>query len=370
MTQRAKKKLAIYWAAGCGGCEISVVNLHETLLEVAQLADLVFCPCLVDTKEDELAEMPDDSIDVALINGAIRNDHNEEMAHLLRRKAKLVVAYGSCANSGCVPGLSNLGTVDDHLRTVYDSQPTTDSTKGTIPQPRVEVPEGVLRLPLLYDQVRRLKDVVEIDYAIPGCPPEPHQSGPAILTLLHGENLPPRGATVGAGPASVCEECPRTRKGKLITSLKRTWEIDPDPDLCLLDQGLVCMGIATRGGCGGLCPKANMPCIGCYGSPEGVRDQGAAMAAALGSAVDVTPSRGAGDDHAGDHARQLFDAIPDWAGTFYKFTLPSSMLDNAARRYSERDEPQLQEPPPAGDPAPTGTPGPAYGAPWTVPARG
>lgn len=329
----ASRTLSMYWAAGCGGCEISVVNLHEGLLDVIATADLVFCPCLVDTKLSDLEAMPDASIDVTLFNGAMRNEDNVEMARLLRRKSRLLVAYGSCASSGCIPGLSNLSTLAEHLDTVYRDHPGLDNPHGVVPREHSPVPEGTLHLPRLAERVRTLRDVVPVDYVVPGCPPEPLATAQALLALLDGTDLPPRGSVLAGGDSTVCAECPRRREGKLLTGFRRTWEIDPDPELCLLEQGLVCMGIATRDGCGALCPAVNMPCLGCYGPPEGVRDQGAAMTSALGAAIDVAPARGLHDEEVSAYADSVLDGIPDWAGTFYRFSLPSSTLDAVATRH-------------------------------------
>ena len=86
------------------------------------------------------------------------------------------------------------------------------------------------------------------------------------------------------------------RNNKTITQFYRTYEIDPGPRACLLEQGIVCMGIATRDGCGALCPQVNMPCTGCYGPPEGVRDQGAKMVSALGSVLDFGELQGTSEE--------------------------------------------------------------------------
>jgi len=344
MSDRAR--LAIYWAAGCGGCEISVLNLHEQLLDVIALADVVFCPALVDTKRADVEAMPDagepGSIDVCLLNGAMRTSENIEMAHLLRRKSRVLIAYGSCSNSGCVPGLANLTGVEDILRTVYTTRPSGDNPGGTVPRQHIPVTEGALELPLLAERVVPLHEVVPVDYAIPGCPPEPAATAPVLTGLLHalttGGELPPPGSVLGAGPSTVCVECSRRREGKIITAFRRNHLVDPDPELCLLEQGLVCMGIATREGCGALCPAVNMPCIGCYGPPAGVRDQGAAMVGALGAAIDVAPAVGTGDDGPAAYADSVLDGIPDWTGSLYKFSLAASRVETVANRHRARGE--------------------------------
>jgi F420-non-reducing hydrogenase small subunit len=333
----------MYWAASCGGCEIAVLNLDEVLLDLLGKAEIVFGPAFVDTKYADLEAMPDGSIDVTLFNGGIRTEENVELAHLLRRKSQLLVAFGSCAGSGCVPGIANLHPVQDQLRTVYGGQPSMDNPNRVIPRPRSEVPEGALRLPLLTERLRPLRDVVEVDYSIPGCPPEPHVLAGPVMTLLDGENLPAKGSVLGGGPSTVCAECPRRREGKRVTGFKRVFQIDPDPELCLLEQGLVCMGVATRQGCHALCPKVNMPCIGCYGAPEGIRDQGAAMAGALAAAIDVTKAATVaqrhGDDAVAGYVDDVLDTVPDWVGTFYKFSLAASSLDAAAHLHHPSKQP-------------------------------
>ena len=80
----AKGKLAIYWAASCGGCEISILQIDAKILDVDAAFDLVFCPCIADGKVRDIEHMADDEIDVCLFNGGIRNSEQEYMARLLR----------------------------------------------------------------------------------------------------------------------------------------------------------------------------------------------------------------------------------------------------------------------------------------------
>lgn len=95
--------------------------------------------------------------------------------------------------------------------------------------------------------------------------------------------------------------------------------------MCLLEQGLMCMGIATRGGCGALCPRVGMRCEGCYGLLDGVEDQGANMISAIASVVNVGKP---GDDEAELERRigVAMDSIVDPAGTFYRFNMAHSLL--------------------------------------------
>jgi F420-non-reducing hydrogenase small subunit len=183
------------------------------------------------------------------------------------------------------------------------------------------VPQGTLRIPHMWNTVRSLSQVVDVDYIIPGCPPQPEQIasvvGAVIDILQNGKPLPAKGTVLGAEARALCEECPRKKDVKKIRRFVRPHEIVPDPEICLLEQGMVCMGPATRAGCGAKCVKANMPCRGCYGMPANVRDQGAAMASAIAGVLDVAdPSEIA----------PLVASIPDLHGTFYRFSLATSTL--------------------------------------------
>lgn len=316
-----KAKFAMYWAASCGGCEIATLNIGEKILDVDANFDIVFWPVAMDGKVKDVEALPDGYITLCLFNGGIRTKENEEMAHLLRRKSQILVAFGSCANEGCVPGLANFYSRSDILDTVF-STITTDNPQGARPVFKTRVPEGEISLPEFEPVLRTLDQVVKVDYYIPGCPPESHQIAAVIDTVikvLHGEaQLPPAGATLGAGDSTVCDECPRTRNVKMIKKFTRVQDLDQiDAELCLLEQGIPCNGPATRSGCGSLCPKASAQCIGCYGPAEGVVDYGARLMTAFASVIDS-------NDPA--EIELILDGIPDPAGQFYRFNLAKSLL--------------------------------------------
>jgi F420-non-reducing hydrogenase small subunit len=332
MTENGKPKLAMYWASSCGGCEISVLNIHEHILTVDAVFDLAFFPCIADFKTQDVKNYPDGYIDVCLFNGAIRNSENEEMAHLLRRKSKVLVAYGSCAYEGCIPALSNLTSKEATLATVFLDNPSIDNPEGILPQTKFAVPEGELELPVFYHTVKTLDQVVNVDYYLPGCPPEPPQIWAVLQVvvgaLTEGGPLPPAGSVVGALNVAVCEECPLEKNEKVITRFYRPYEITPDPTLCLLEQGIVCMGPATRGGCGALCPQVSMGCRGCYGPLDGVEDQGAKMLSAIASVIGAgTPDME--EDELEKQIEAVVDTIADPAGTFYRFSMAHSLLRRA-----------------------------------------
>ncbi len=140
-----------------------------------EVFDIAFFPCIADFKTKDLESYPDGYIDVCLFNGAIRTSENEEMAHLLRKKSKVMVAYGSCAYEGCIPALSNLTTKEATFNKVYIDNPSIDNPDGIFPQEVTKVAEGDLTLPDFYNTVKSLDQVIDVDYYLPGCPPEPPQ---------------------------------------------------------------------------------------------------------------------------------------------------------------------------------------------------
>jgi F420-non-reducing hydrogenase small subunit len=316
-----KPKFAMYWAASCGGCEIAVLNIHEKILDVDANFDVVFWPVAMDAKYKDVEAMEDGSILLTLFNGGIRNAENEELAHLLRKKSKLLVAFGSCACEGCIPGLANLSNTKDVFDTYYETV-STENPKHIRPQPTYKMPEGEIYIPEYYPVLKTLDQVVDVDYYMPGCPPESHQIAAVIdlvIQVLAGKaELPPKGATIGVGKSTVCDECERKRNVKTIKEFKRIQlTADIDPELCLLEQGIPCNGPATRSGCNARCPSAGAQCIGCYGPAEGVVDYGARLMTAFASVIDSTDP---------EEIERILDGIPDPAGQFYRFSLGGSLL--------------------------------------------
>jgi F420-non-reducing hydrogenase small subunit len=317
----AKLKIASYWMAGCGGCDTAILDTHERILDIAAVADIVFWPIAVDTKAADVEAMPDGSIDVAFVNGAVRNSENEHMAHLLRRKSRTLVAFGSCAHLGGIPGLANLFTPEQIFARVYRDSPSTVNPDGTMPQPVTQVPEGEIRLPPLFPKVRTLAQVTDVDYFMPGCPPAPAQIW-AVMQAIASGALPPKGSVIGAEDHTLCGDCRREKREKKVTAFHRYANQRPDPDLCFLDQGFLCLGMATRAGCGHRCQKSGMGCRGCYGPPPGVVDQGARALSALASVVDAK--------HEDDLARVL-SGLPDVLRSVNRFGIPASLLRGRVR---------------------------------------
>jgi F420-non-reducing hydrogenase small subunit len=315
----AKLKLALYWASSCGGCEIAQLQIGDKILKLAEVADIVFWPVAIDVKYKDVEAMPEKSIDVCLFNGAIRTSEQEHMAKMLRGKSKVLIAYGACAHGGGIPGLGNMFNRQLIFERAYLETPSTDNKEKVLPQTKYKVPEGELTLPEFYDTVKTLSQTVEVDYTIPGCPPEERTTWLALEALIEGK-LPPKGTVITHNAKAVCDDCPRKRDVKKVKKFYRTFEIIPEPEICLLEQGLLCAGIATRGGCEAPCPQANMPCTGCYGPVDGVIDQGAHFLSAVASVIDSNDP---------EEIQRIIDGIHDPVGTFYRYSLPDSLLRRA-----------------------------------------
>ncbi|MCG7844150.1 MAG: oxidoreductase [Methanomassiliicoccales archaeon] len=322
----AKIKIAQYWGAGCGGCDVALLDIDEKILGVAEMADIVFWPIAVDAKIKDVEAMPDGYITATLYNGAVRNSENEHIAKLLRRKSQIMVSFGSCACFGGIPGLANVTNRADLLEYVYTKTPTSDNVEKVYPMTNWQAPEGEITLPRLYDTVLTLDQVVDVDYYMPGCPPTTNLIneflGIVEKHVKEGAPLPPKGSVI-ASQKTLCDECPRTRSTKKIDKINMPYEIDIDPEKCMLEQGIICLGPSTRAGCGARCLLANQPCRGCMGPTAEVLDQGGSMLSALASIFSI----GSGESQLNeDDILELMTQIKDPLGTFYAFTMPASII--------------------------------------------
>jgi F420-non-reducing hydrogenase small subunit len=255
----------------------------------------------MDFKYSDVRAMKDGFLDVALFSGGVRNSENEEIARLLRKKAKVMIALGACAQLGGVPGLANMYTREEILRRVYLECESTVNTEGVLPLETSKA-DG--------------HDVVDVDYTIPGCPPASLQIYSA-LGLVADDMLPKKGSVIGAGDRALCDECARKKGEKTITRIYRTHEKLPDADTCFLEQGFICLGPATRSGCGSRCIKSWTPCRGCYGPLDDIADQGVKMLSALASVMEPKEEK---------DINALLDTVVDPLRTFHRFSLASSIL--------------------------------------------
>ena len=193
-----------------------------------------------------------------------------------------------------------------------------DNPNDVMPMTKSTVEGYELELPEFWKDCKALDQVIEVDYYLPGCPPPTPLVAEAIDAILKGA-LPPKGSVL-APEKSLCNTC-RLNETKpetmVIEEFKRYATSTPDPETCFLAQGYVCMGPATRSGCGELCINANMPCRGCLGPTPDVVDAGVKMLSTLGTI-------GIGETE--EQAAALADTLADPAGTLYRFSVASSLL--------------------------------------------
>jgi NAD-reducing hydrogenase small subunit len=152
----AKPKISTDWMAGCAGCHMSLLDMDERIIQVAEIADLRSSP-ITDLKEPDAA-----GVDVGVLEGGINNTANEHVALNMRKHCKILVALGDCAVFGGVPAMRNFFKMEDVLRRAYIDTESTDGS-GKIPDdPELCKPT----------QVRALSQVVPVDLFVPGCPPD------------------------------------------------------------------------------------------------------------------------------------------------------------------------------------------------------
>ncbi len=304
-------KVAQEWFAICGGCEVTILDIGEPLLDLLPALEFVHMPVLMDHKlygqtgENSQAEIPE--ADVGILSGGIRNEENRRLAEEMRRKVNTLIAMGSCATFGGIPALANQYTVDELYNRVFQGVPTTD--------PAGRPTDGV---PALTDRVYAIDEVVKVDVKLPGCPTTPELFAEALTCLLNGKPFK-------LSEKSVCDECPTLRQKKAVSTLRRPLEApegvgEPLNQMrCLMEQGFLCQGPATRSGCGGAdgtprCIRAYMPCRGCFGPVREGANPMVDMMTAL-SSIGLDPKQ-----------------IPDRAATFNRFVGAGGRLKPLPRR--------------------------------------
>jgi F420-non-reducing hydrogenase small subunit len=315
-----KPKVAICWLGSCGGCDEAVVDINEVLLRLADAVDIILWPVAMDFKYDSVRRMKNGEIALSVVNGHVRNSEQEEIAKLLREKSQLILAFGACACLGGTPGLANLSTKENIFNWVYRDAPTVVNPNGNYPQTTSRVNGKELTLPEFYDHVHALNDIIDVDYYLPGCPPPPYSVMYAASAVLENK-LPPKGSTLAPNRA-LCDSCKRNKSKPdriSIKEIKRIHEVEADPDLCFLAQGIICLGPATRDGCGEACMNINIPCRGCFGPVEGVEDSGAKFIPAMASILDAESD---------EDITRIVNQFVDPVGYLYRFSLPVSIFHN------------------------------------------
>ncbi|MCF8126903.1 MAG: hypothetical protein K9N10_00165 [Deltaproteobacteria bacterium] len=315
------KKIAIFTATGCRACENAILDIHYQVSPLAHCADIVFWPYVSGSGWRDLENQ--DDIDVCFFAGAISTAGDRQAALKLREKSRMMVACGACAAFGGIPGLANI------------TRSETDGGQQRHEEGKQEKPE--LPPPPLEPRVSALSEIVKADYFVPGCPPPQNflwaaiqslvceGTSPARLTFaasrlpeaisqaISAGILPPKGS-IFAGEKAVCATCSRVKEEKRFEAYKRSYQDYEASGRCLLEQGLLCQGITTRGGCGGLCTAMGQPCRGCFGKAENIFDPGAKMVSAVSSTFDSEDAK---------EIEATVDDFVDLLGTFYRYTLPT-----------------------------------------------
>lgn len=164
-----KPKVATVWLGGCSGCHMSFLDLDERLIELADKIELVYSP-IADVKH-----FPQD-VDVVLVEGAVSNVENEELAHVIRRNSKWVVSFGDCATTGNVTAMRNRFSPDEIMHRSYIELADGDPT----------VPSEFMTIAKLLPQAKPLHEVIKVDAFIHGCPPTADQIWFAVSALVEG----------------------------------------------------------------------------------------------------------------------------------------------------------------------------------------
>ncbi len=312
-----KPKIAIVSASGCHACETTILDIHYGVNALNRWADIAFWPYVLGSSPAELDAI--DRVDVCFFTGAIATEADRELAYAMREKSGRLVAVGACAAFGGMPGLKNLRKSTD--------------VEGEAP------PEG-LELPKQEKTVRALDGVDGVDALIPGCPAPVNLVWAAISALVCGgqsdaritytaarlpedvvrpilSGLGPPPGVVFAGEKAVCASCSRKKEEKRFKAVKRPYQTYESTGRCLLEQGLICQGIATREGCGGLCTGVGVPCRGCYGKPPATFDPGAKMVSAISSTFETEKPA---------EIQKIADGFVDMTGCFYRYTLPTQCM--------------------------------------------
>ena len=171
-----KPRVATAWLGGCSGCHMSFLDLDERLIELADKMELVYSPFA------DIKEFPAD-VDITLVEGAITNSENEEMAHVIRKNSRLVIAFGDCATTGNVTAMRN----------PFPLQEIQSRSYIELADKNPRIPDDYMCIAQLLKTARPLHEIIKIDAWLHGCPPTADQIWFAVTELLQGKipELPP-----------------------------------------------------------------------------------------------------------------------------------------------------------------------------------
>jgi F420-non-reducing hydrogenase small subunit len=283
----------IEWLSDCGGCHVAIVDLHEKILNVLQSVRIQRCPVLTDIKDYPKARL-------GLVSGAIRTEHDRHAAEEMRKSCDLLVAWGTCAVYGGIVGAGIVHSRKEIFETVYSNSKTTAS--HLFPSSEVSPFEK---------HVLPIDQVIDVDLYLPGCPPHPAFVFDALISIVEGR-------TPKATRRSVCGRCTRSMEKTDVDTVKsNSWGI-PEPDLCFLSQGYICMGSTTLDRCLAPCPTNGVVCTGCAGATMQVltepnRDIRTEIASRMSRLTNIPQ-------------KSIITEIERTAKSHYSYTMATSMI--------------------------------------------
>ena len=212
---KKKPKIAVFKFASCDGCQLSLLDAEDELLEVVGAVDLAYFP-------EASRNMRKGPYDIGLVEGSITTHHDAESIQQIRRQCRTLVTIGACATAGGIQALRNWKDVNEFVRYVYASPDYIHTLKMSTP----------------------VAEHVPVDFELRGCPINKMQLVELISATLAGRrpNIP---------TYSVCLEC--KRRGNVCIAVA---------------EGQVCLGPVTQAGCGAICPAFGRGCYGCFGPME------------------------------------------------------------------------------------------------------
>jgi len=302
-------RLAVIPGAICGGCDFALASLGEKLLELLKHYEVVYWPTVVDRKLSELLKL--DRIDVLIHMGGISTEEEAELARNISNKARVKVSFGTCSVYGGIPGLNSL----------YKPREVYEAIASQV-EVRLEGDSLGLPRPINYSAYT---DIVEPDILAPGCPPDDvvlEQLLELLIKYAETRRLESHLVLLGASE-SLCNRCPRNPKTTKIKmpGVRRVFEVKLDENKCFLEQGVLCMGPATRAVCDHSCIRANYPCTGCGGPVKLDSDAGLSAMSAIASVLLVDQEKTVLEPGL---AKEI-DKIRDIVGSFYRYTLRKSL---------------------------------------------
>ncbi len=260
-------KVAFMQLSSCWGCHQSLLNAHLGLLNILPELYIVYWPAVVDFKHASLVARPDGDIVVGFLEGAVRTKEDKANVILMRKKCAIIIAFGTCACYGSVLGLANLYDKEDLIKRKFME---TESITDENPKEPTE------HVPGIEDYIVNVKEIIDVDVFLPGCPPTTENIVAAIMYLL---------SVVGEGPASlnkngnVCDACNLAKEG------------------CFLDKGELCYGPITAAGCELMCPNDGDICFGCFRPTAKPGDKSKQLKDIVDNILKLTPEQGASLQH-------------------------------------------------------------------------